>query len=414
MRPYAGGAPKARRFGAHVAVALGVLLVGCGGGGTQVAGGGQGGVDTPRPRTVERRGSAEEDFARAVSLWRGGPANWERVESLLEDVVADEPSFAEAWFNLGVVREARGNQSGAIEAYRQSNAADRTFVDGLSNIAAILLNQGREQEARQLLTQVVETDQFHPGANLNQARLHRQRVKQNGTVDTSQANEAINRIRLSLAGDAMNVAAYETLADVYHDLGRHSLAQLVCNTAIALGLESPSLYNRYGLILLSMDDVTGAYAQFRRAVALDEAFTEASMNLGAVALNYRDYAGALAAFETVLRYDRENVDAMISRAVALRGLEELDAAEQGYRGVLERDGANLSAIYNLGILYQEYHQDYEQALEWFQRYLREDSGRRSAQASDVEIRVGVLRELIELLRYDDRGSRGAGSGTEAL
>jgi tetratricopeptide (TPR) repeat protein len=399
MRPQSKG--RALGFGALVAWSL--VALACGGGSSTAVRGSEGGEGAvaPRERPVVARGASSlEDFAQAAALWQAGPANYARVESLLEDVVDDEPTFAEAWFNLGVVREALGDMNGALQAYRQSNAADPRFVDGLSNIAAILLNEGREAEARQVLTQVVEIDQFHPGANLNLARLHRERVTQNGTVNTAEADQAINRIRLSLAGDAMNVAAYETLAGVYYDLGRYSLAQLVCNTAIALGLESPALYNRYGLILLAMDDVTGAYSQFRRAAGLDEAFTEASLNLGAVALNYRDYAGALSAFEMVLRYDRENTDAMIARAVALRGLDDLAGAEQGYRDVLARDDDNLAAIYNMGVLYQEYHQDYAQALEWFQRYLREDVGRRSAQARDVETRVTLLQELLELLRGD--------------
>lgn len=408
--------PDARRRTLVLTVSLSaatLLVAACGGGGSTVRDGdGQGQGQGQGQQVTEARGSAEDTFERATALWEGGPANYERVESLLEDVVDEDPGFAEAWFNLGVVREALGDQSGAVEAYRQSNAADPGFVDGLSNIAAIMLNEGHESEAQQLLTQVVEVDQFHPGANLNLARLHRERVKRNGTVDTAEADEAINRIRLSLAGNAMNVAAYETLAGVYYDLGRYSLAQLVCNTAIALGLESASLYNRYGLILLAMDDVTGAYAQFRHGASMDESFTEASMNLGAVALNYRDYSGALQAFETVLRYDPENLDAMVSRAVALRGLDDLQGAEQGYRDVLAIDEDNLSAIYNMGVLYQEYHLDYETALEWFQRYLREDVERRSAMADDVETRVGVLQELIELLR-EEGGGRGSEEPTPA-
>ena len=202
----------------------------------------------------------------------------------------------------------------------------------------------------------------------------------------------------------MNVDAYETLAAVYYDLQRYQLARLVCVNAINLELQSAELYNRLGLILLAQDDVTGAYAQFRQGASLDPTLTEASMNLGAIALNYRDYAGALEAFDRVLAVEPERIDAMISRAVALRGLDDLVAAEQGYQAVLAIDETNLSALYNLGVLYQEYHQDYRMAVDWFRRYLRADINGTSAQHADVEQRVQVLDELIELLGDDAGGS----------
>ena len=346
------------------------------------------------PRTL----TAVEDFELAVELFDPTSiANIAEVIDLLESAIDRDPGFSEAWFNLGVARQTAGDIEGAIEAYTQSNVVDETNFDGPANIAAIRLNEGRFDEAESMLLQIVEAEQFHPGANLNLAHIHRNRAQDNGTVLTEEANNAINRIRLSLAGDAMNVSAYEVLAAVYYDLGRFELAQLVCLNAVSLELDSARLRNRLGLILLAQDDVTNAYAQFRQAASLEPDFTEAWMNLGAIALNYRDYDSALTAFENVLTTQDDHLDAMISRGVALRGLDDLAGAEQAYQDVLALDDAHLAALFNLGVLYEEHYADYQGAVDWFADYIRADINGRSEMYDYVDERVAYLRELIELL-----------------
>ncbi|MBN1946628.1 MAG: tetratricopeptide repeat protein [Bradymonadales bacterium] len=348
-------------------------------------------------RGVATSVQAEDDFQNAAQLWaQGDPLSYSRVQDLLESAVEKDASMAVAWFNLGVVREAMGDRSGATEAYRRSNAADPDNVNGLANIGAMLLEEEQVAQAEQLLLQVIEAQQFHPEANLNLASIHRQRARQGDFVNREEADQAINHIRMSLAGDAMNVHAYETLAAVYFDLQQYSLARLVCVNAITLELDSTDLRNRLGLIALADNDVTTAYAQFRQAITKDERNLDALMNLGAIALNYRDYDGAFQAFDRALALRPDNAEIMLSRAVALRGLEDYEGAEQGYQAVLALEPGNLQAMYNLAILYQEYLADYDAALTWYENYLRQDPGRRSEQASDVQTRIDLTRQLIEI------------------
>ena len=137
---------------------------------------------------------------------------------------------------------------------------------------------------------------------------------------------------------------------------------------------------------------------------MDATLSEASMNIGAIALNYRDYEAALEAFDTALATDADNIEGQLSRGVALRGLDRYDEAEQAYNGVLGADERNLAAIYNLGVLNQEYRQDYQAALDNFETYMRYDMQGSSALAEDVEQRIDVLRELIELLGPQTTGA----------
>ena len=360
-------------------------------------------VVTDNNNNRPRETSAVELFEEAGVLWESSAdPNYDAIADILEEAVDKDAQYADAWFNLGVTYEALDRQEDAISAYEQAAAVDPEQVDGLSNIARILLEQGREAEAERLLEQVVEVDQFHANANLNLAQIYRGRaLLANGGVDTAEADQAINRVRMALAGDATNPHAYEALSSVYFDLGRYELSSLVCLNAIAMGIDSARLHNRLGLIALRQDDVTAAYAQFRESIAIDAQLVEASMNLGAITLSYRDYQTSLESFDRVLSVEPENLDALISRAVALSGLEMLIEAEAGYQRVLSLDDENLSALYNLGVLYQEHLQDYETAVTWFEQYLRADLEGTSELSQDVEQRIDTLRELIQWLREAD-------------
>jgi tetratricopeptide (TPR) repeat protein len=138
---------------------------------------------------------------------------------------------------------------------------------------------------------------------------------------------------------------------------------------------------------------------------MDPTLAEASMNIGAIALSYRDFEGALEAFDRALRHtsptqagERHTYhQAQISRAVALRGLDRYDEAQAIYTGLLEENPDDLQVLYNLGVLNQEFLQDYQTALSWFERYLRADIQAQSEHAQDVSERIDLLRQLIELI-----------------
>jgi tetratricopeptide (TPR) repeat protein len=303
-----------------------------------------------------------------------------------------------------------GENGEAIDAYNEAIRLDESGIEGRVNLAIIYMAEGGLDNAEELLTQAVERSEYDPHANLCLARLHRERARSSVPYNNVEADQAINRIRRSLQGEPNNPVAYELLSGVYFDLGRLELARLVCENAIELGVDSAPLYNQLGLILLRLDDVTGAYAGFRRAVEMNPRLYEAAMNQGSIALNYRDYRAALESFDLVLAVRPDWDEAIISRGVALRGLEEYEAAAQSYMQALELSPENEASMYNLGVLYQEYMRDYETAVIWFERYLQIDNGDNTGRHEEVNERVNALRELIAYLQGLTPPSQQPGDG----
>jgi tetratricopeptide (TPR) repeat protein len=63
-----------------------------------------------------------------------------------QQAIACDPGFAEAWVNLGLVREHRGDPAGARECYARAMGARPNYPDALFNLA-LLLTRGEDYDA---------------------------------------------------------------------------------------------------------------------------------------------------------------------------------------------------------------------------------------------------------------------------
>jgi len=354
---------------------------------------------TPEQIEAQRQAAAEGAFAEAAAIYaqgRAGERNYARILSLLEEVLETQPTLADAWFNIGLVKHEQGDIEGAIAAYQRAGEVDRTYARGLANIGYIRLEQGDIAGAQRIFEECIQRREIEPGCNINLGMLY-----MSGDVPTpggqDRTDSAILRLRFALGGDARSAVAYANVARIYHGLGRLDLARLVCEDAILRGIDSAVLHNRLGLIALDQNDVLRAFQEFQRAVQVDPDYWDAYMNIGAMALNFRDYDTAVYAFELVLEQFQDNLDVRLSYGAALRGLDQLTDAEEQYRMVLNRDSQNLGAFYNLAILYQEGYADYATACGYYKNFLAQPAAMSSDRYDEVTQRLYNLFVLVETL-----------------
>ena len=97
-------------------------------------------------------------------------------------------------------------------------------------------------------------------------------------------------------------------------------------------------------------------------MALDPKYVEAHLNIGAIGLSTRQYEKAAQSFAAVLKLEPKNFDATIGMGVASRGLKKIDEAESWYKkAVRARPERTAPCQYNLGVLYQDYKSDPDNA-----------------------------------------------------
>lgn len=358
---------------------------------------------TAEEREAERQEQIARHFAAAADAYRSGregTRDYARIEESLRAVLALNNALPDVWFNLGQIYFEQGRTDDARQAWERAGEVDERYARGMAALSAFQLAEGDLAAARETLERCIERRSLEPGCNVNLSLLARlDAMEGRDTIDPRGAQDAIDRLRFALAGDGRNANAYAALARIYFDLGRFQLARLVCETAIQLGIDDAILHNRLGLIALEEDDVITAYREFQRAVELDPTYRDAHLNIGAMALSFRDYEAARAAFAAVLSREPGNLDARLSHGVALRGLERFDEAEAEYRVVLDAQDTHLGAMLNMGLLNQEFLQDYPEAVRWYQAFL-EAGGAQGERGPEVRQRIEVLEELIELLGAD--------------
>lgn len=143
--------------------------------------------------------------ALAVTLYTRN-AVWESQLALWSDAAAKAPNVARPWAGLaGALREA-GDRTGALRSYERALALGDISVprhETLGNIASMLLEEGRHDEAIPLLSEALELKPGEPGILASLAVAH------------ARMGDRLRAEEYARAG----VAAAPTLADSHRTLG---------------------------------------------------------------------------------------------------------------------------------------------------------------------------------------------------
>ncbi len=315
-------------------------------------------------------------------------ARHDELEGLLRKALEQDPKLVEARLNLVLLHYYMGDVPTAKAELDKLLQLDPGYASGRAMRGLLLLRDGQVAEGRAELDAAVAADPYNAIANAELAAL---------AYKAGNDEEAIRLGRLALLIDSANVNAYVTIAMAYRHMGSANLAKLVCYNAIGMSPKAAPIYNILGLLFLAEDQVKDAIVQFEKAVAFEPDFVEAHVNLGAVMLNYGDFSGALAHFDAVLRLQPDNVDAVLSRAVALRGLGKYPEAAEGYEKVLTMRPGHLGALYNRCILFQEYLNEYDKALDHC-RLMLQSIDKKHPDYKEMVDRVAGIEDTIKVMK----------------
>ncbi len=314
--------------------------------------------------------SAKAEFDTAVKKWetakaqKGGIATADCKGLAANFSRISEPQLAaQAHFNAGTILEGCGYDKDAESEYHASLSANPAYGPAMANLGEMYYKQNNPATAKSWFEKAIEADAAHSGAAFaNLGAIEYTQGRQTG--DRSLYTQAISHLRRALAIDAYDIQAYSILALVYYtiaenDKSKLDLAELVCKQAqeMEAGKNYPPIYNTLGLIQLRKKNPSRALTYFTQAVELDPKYIDAHLNIGAIGLSTRQYEKAAASFAAVLKLDPKNFDATIGMGVASRGLKKVDEAESWYKKAAELDPRNCAVQYNLGLLYQDYKTD---------------------------------------------------------
>jgi tetratricopeptide (TPR) repeat protein len=381
----------------------------------------------PAPAKSEKKGALDEvaeqyKQARSPKKDQVGPTvlSPDECKSIAKDFIRageKDKREAEGLFNAGVVFDQCGLDKDAEGYYKQALGKNPKLQPAMNNLGVLYQKTGQTPAAQQQFEAAIKVNPTSPlavQAYNNRGALLFDKAKQ--TNNKAGYDEAIGSIRRALALDAESMAAYQLLAQIYYqtaesDRAKLKLAQLVCDEAKKIDQNYAPIYNTLGLIKLRSKDVTGALTEFRKAVSIDPGLTEAQLNVAAISLSSRNYKQAEDAFQAVLKKLPSHVESTIGMGVALRGQRKNDEAENWYKKVLQIDAKYCGALYNLGLVYQDYKtgspDDLNKGKDYYNKYIAcersdkehtEDARRRIKDIDDTFKALEEAKKLEEELK----------------
>lgn len=375
----------------------------------------------PAPVAPVRRSKAEEvaraAFAAVAKDYSAAPRPLDRARcaALAERFAAvyQQHKLVEARFNVATLWEECGDTAKAGQLYRELLQAHPGYGPALNNLGRAALAAGRRGEAADLFGRA-KTGGSSDGY-VNIALLERDQAL---AGNEAALRSAVDNIHRALAVDSYNIQAYGVLATLVYDRARTTAefetARLICVQAIKQRPDYAPVYNVLGLVLLRMNEVTRALRQFRQAVELDPAFTEAHMNIGAITLGFRDYKTAEQSFSKVLTLRPEaaiRFQATIGLGVAYRGQRRFDEALAQYRAAEALDAGHPAVAFDIGVLLQDYLFDagnpgkaieqLRQARTLLQRFAGAASVD-AAKRADAQRRIKNIEELLPMMEEQQR------------
>jgi tetratricopeptide (TPR) repeat protein len=251
-------------------------------------------------------------------------------------IVSDHADAKWAHNVLGNVRRNAGATDDAIAEYRAALDVDANFAPALANMAGVLAEQGRFDEAEPFLARLASVEPN--GALLAEVRGDLSRVQGQLDVARDLYLKAFER-------DPLNARYQSKAAAMLLNAGRTAEGLTLARAAFDLSPSDP----------LPLGLLAGYYGGQGDFVALEKLYRDAAefspenaafqaQHADLLIIN-KDYAGALDRIDQALLVDEGSIKYRLSRADALAALGRHEDALLDLELATERDSGNAEVIY---------------------------------------------------------------------
>lgn len=300
-----------------------------------------------------------------------------------QKAAAQQPSYAEAHFNIGVVHWKANELEPAINAFRRAVSLKPDSVVYRFRLGQALARAGYDEDAARNLEEAIRLDPSYFQARYQLALLLRkqgdkrksaeqfaaaQRLKSSRPTTTGmdqsnlsyqQGMTLLEQGRLDQAIARMTEALIEphneqnvrsALGIAHQRKGSFAAALGEFRKVIALDPGSPDAHLNYGTLLMETGDATQAEKEFRTCLEIDPGFVEAHFNLGLLFASKRRWSEAADHLRTALELQPRHTKARWNLARVLRDSGNRGGAIAEYLRVCRRDRSLADAHLEFGRL----------------------------------------------------------------
>ena len=203
-----------------------------------------------------------------------------------------QDAFQRNDFTYGVALFQHGYLDAAAESFQQVIAEKPNDAEAYYNLGTLNLRRNDLQQARQYLEQTVKLRPEYPEAWNNLGMIAAQQ---------GQAEEAIRNFQESLRQRPNFAIALLNLGNLYRRGGRFDQAQMYLKRALEIQPDDPEANYSMGMFYAQQGQMQAAADSLEKAIELRPDYPEALNNLGVLFVRSRNYLKAEEQFKTCIR-----------------------------------------------------------------------------------------------------------------
>jgi len=253
------------------------------------------------------------------------------------------PDYAEAHNNLGITLKAQGKLDEALSCYRRALELRPDNAETHNNLGILLRDRGKLDEAVACWRRALELKPEFAEAHSNLGNALRGQGK---------LNEAVVCWRRALELKPDFAEAHNNLGNLLRDQGELDEAVACFRRALELKPDYAEAHNNLGNALKSQGKLHEAVACYRRALELEPDFAQAQNNLGVVFREQGQPDKAVACCRRALALKPDYTEAHNNLANALLDQGKPDEAVACYRRAIELQPDYAKSYSNLGVAFQ--------------------------------------------------------------
>ncbi|MGB0678365.1 MAG: tetratricopeptide repeat protein, partial [Polyangiales bacterium] len=292
------------------------------------------------PERPQMSAAARQEVTRADQAAAAGQL--ERAEQALRAALRADPKAYEAAYKLGVIADRQGNESQALNAYREALKLAPDYERAAAGIIAIRLRHGSVREARDFIVNL---------AGKYKSNLALQALYGDVLVRAGEIDEAWRVSRAALRKNERYVPVMAVLARASEKQGRHELADAIVDQALETAENYAELHYLRALRALRDEQLQQAMKSLRRAVELRPDYVEARVLLGEQLLAGANYNEALAEFQAAAALAPRLAAVHLFLGEAFRATENWQSAKRSYERALRLERKLPQVHFNMGLMY---------------------------------------------------------------
>ncbi|MEA3470605.1 MAG: tetratricopeptide repeat protein [Thermodesulfobacteriota bacterium] len=261
--------------------------------------------------------NVEETLSIALQHHRAG--RFKDAEYCYRQVLISVPHDVDVLCNLGAVLMSQGRFDEAAASLMEAISLDRGHAISNYNLGNVLKKQGKIEEAKDSYLRAVESDRSHAGAHFNIGNIY---------MEEGRLDEALSCFRNTISLDPGHIAAHLNMGNVLKTQGNIDEALASYRNVLAGDENNAAAYHNIGIILKIQGKIEEAIDAYNRAVEIEPGNSNAQNNLGNLLKDSGRIDEAIQCFRRAVELDNDNVSARHMLA-ALTG-EKTEAAPRQY------------------------------------------------------------------------------------